>query len=341
MHNKGANMDSRKYLVNNKITKYFIIFMNDYFNKYIANQKRRVENDEQNEQYKEKYIKEITWNYNGLSFLKSGDPPPQPPRNETQIYLCLYRINTKSKPFLEFGFEYYNKNMNFCSIVLGKNEDFSEKYKEFLDTNFEYENKDNENKIYKGYVLFKGSTYIFIDTSFYKTRKTSEKKGIEYFLVDEIINHSNFLDVNDFFLKNNHFLYLVNEKGEKIETPSIAYIGAEEYKLHFLYAMGPMRFTYNSIYFPFYCFSNKNGSMVSNENEKRGAIKFALFLGNMKITNNYEKLDDKFYETINEIFEKKFDSLYISKNNNYLPNFPLWIVKNKEQFIPLSIVYQD
>jgi len=318
--------------------------MNDYFNKYIANQKRRVKNDEQyeeneqNEIYKEKYIKEITWNYNGLTFLKMDDPPP--PRNEKPIHLCLYRINTKYKPFLEFGFEYYNENMNFCSIVLGKNEDLSEKCKQFLDTNFEYENNENkdniekkENKIYKGYVLYKGSTYIFIDTSLYKSRKNSEKKGIEYLLVYEIIDNRKFFSVNDFFFKNCHFLYLLNEKGEKIETPFIAYISEEEYKLNFLYVMGPLKNNYKP--FPFYCFTDKNGSMVSNE--KRGAIKFALFLGNMKITNNYENVYDKF----DEIFENNFDSLYISKNNNYLPNFPLWIVKNKEQFIPLSIVYQD
>ena len=317
--------------------------MNDNFNKYIACQNKKVKSID-----KEKCIKDILCNYNGLRFLKNGIPP-----RSDKIYLCIYRINIKEQPFLEFCLKDHE---NFYFIILEKNDDFLEKCKDFLGTIFETTfEAENREKVYKGYILYNGDPYFFIDASFFKPRKTEHKeykeykgyegyKEIEYFLVEEIMNNFLIKNTINFFLSNKNILYLFDKKGEKIETPSVAYIGCEEYKLGFLYTMGPLRFNYNYIPCPFYCFTDYKGSLVSNEymmekkeekTERKGIIKFALFLGNIKIISdpNYNIIDDKWMNS--------FDSVYISKGNKYLPNSPIWIVKNKKQFVSLSIMYQE
>jgi len=218
-------------------------------------------------------------------------------------------------------------------------------------------------------------------------------------LLDEIINSKNvcnlFIDdsVTNFFIHNNEFIYLKNKNGENYELPIAGYIGmngSKYNKISFIETFGNPTKDKSAILGPYYYFTNfknaireggwsetgkpvKNDSTLITDNEygryKKGSIiRFALFLGKMKIIENLpndeidssttkkERLDDTNLDRTMELLTMRIsdhdgkwsefhDSVFLGKieldNGEYLKNTPIYVLKEYEQQIPLSHHFID
>ena len=218
-------------------------------------------------------------------------------------------------------------------------------------------------------------------------------------LLDEIINHRNicnlFIDtsVTNFFINNNDFVYLKNKNGDNYELPIVGYIGMNGFnynKLSFVYTFGNPSKDKTAILGPYFYFTDFKNSIrqggwsetdkpvkidnnLITDNEygryKKGSIiRFALFLGKMKVVENLpndendnseikkERIDDinldKKLELLTMIisdhdgkWSEFHDSVFLGKieldNGEYLKNTPIYVLKEYEQQIPLSYHFID
>ena len=129
--------------------------------------------------------------------------------------------------------------------------------------------------------------------------------------MDEIVNHKsvcNFsIDTNTsgFFERNKEFIYLHDKDGDPYEPPTVAYTGCRASMLEFMSVFGtPPSDDINLLMGPYYYFTDYNKAIEQGswpnkqakdnmpENikldtfdryDKGGVIRFALFLGNMKV----------------------------------------------------------
>jgi hypothetical protein len=219
-------------------------------------------------------------------------------------------------------------------------------------------------------------------------------------LLDEIINQRNvcnfFIEgsVTNFFTNNNDFIYLKNKKGDNYELPVVAYIGMNGInynKVNFTYTFGTAAKDKTAMLGPYFYFTDfknsirqggwsETGAPVKNDdfvlitdNEygryKKGSIvRFALFLGKMKMVENLpndesdssltkkERLEDINLDKHMEMltmrisdhdgkWTENYDSVFVGKieldNGEYLKNTPIYILKEYEQQIPLSFHFID
>lgn len=218
-------------------------------------------------------------------------------------------------------------------------------------------------------------------------------------LLDEIINHqcicNLFIDtsVTNFFINNNDFVYLKNINGDNYELPIVGYIGMNGFnynKVSFVYTFGNPSKDKTAILGPHYYFTDfknsirqggwsengkpeKRDNVVLTDNEygryKKGSIvRFALFLGKMKVVENLpndesdiseikkERINDASLDKNIELltmrisdhdgkWSKFHDSVFLGKieldNGEYLKNTPIYVLKEYEQQIPLSYHFID
>jgi len=219
-------------------------------------------------------------------------------------------------------------------------------------------------------------------------------------LLDEIINQRNvcnfFIEgsVTNFFTNNNDFIYLKNKKGDNYELPIVAYIGMNGInynKVNFTYTFGTAAKDKTAMLGPYFYFTDfknsirqggwsETGAPVKNDdlvlitdNEygryKKGSIvRFALFLGKMKMVENLpndesdssltkkERLEDINLDKHMEMltmrisdhdgkWSENYNSVFVGKieldNGEYLKNTPIYILKEYEQQIPLSFHFID
>jgi hypothetical protein len=183
-------------------------------------------------------------------------------------------------------------------------------------------------------------------------------------LVDEIINKQHVCNIkihnntSNFFLLNQQFISLTNKNGEKIEHPVACYVGKELNEVSFTYFLGLSKIdTEDAILGPYYYFTNfKNALHVV----KGGIIRFAVFLGKMLVKLNYpedsidnsaikrEKItgsnhNEQLTMRITDydgLWSRKYDSCFIGNikldNGDILNYGPIFVVKNYEQYYPLS-----
>ena len=219
-------------------------------------------------------------------------------------------------------------------------------------------------------------------------------------LLDEIINQRNVCNiliegsVSNFFIINSEFIYLKNKNGDNYELPIVGYIGMNGInynKVSFTYTFGNPSKDKTAMLGPYFYFTDfknsikqggwsETGKPVKNDDSvlitdnehgryKKGSIvRFALFLGKMKIVENLpndesdisltkmERLEDANLDKHMEVltmrisdhdgkWTENYDSVFVGKieldNGEYLKNTPIYVLKEYEQQIPLSFHFID
>jgi hypothetical protein len=190
---------------------------------------------------------------------------------------------------------------------------------------------------YTGLYMHEGVQYLFFhindDDNFAVNISAADKSY--FLLIHDIVNtkkHYSFevdSDVSDFFVKNDKFIFLVDEKDTLIETPISGYRGDYYKKIGLLAGLGMSRSGPYSSLGPFFYFGNFDRSMryaaltidgkplevigkkITIENSpvftKGGIVKFALFMGNSKVLLNLPNdEEDDSYESVMLASERKF-----------------------------------
>ena len=266
--------------------------------------------------------------------------------------------------------------------------------------NIDIEKFDLENFIniveFKGIYFEDNKVYAFVDLTKLEIIIDEVNRNSTFWLVllDEIINRKQVCnidinsDVTDFFLKNSDFIYFKDTKKESIEIPVVAYVGTHDKILRFRYIFGNIVSDCNALLGSGYYFTNylnairhggwscdyhdefKYGEKITTEDGKYikgGIVRYAIFLGNNLIKQNYpdddideseikkEKLiniNDNIYEKMtlrisdhDGLWKQTYDSVYLGKleldNGMYLKNSPLYVIKDYYSHTALSYHYID
>jgi len=335
-------------------------------------------NDEYNELKENKYFYEIenVTNNNLEDYIKNSRPLKK-------INICPYQINNSGlKPFLQFFLrKNNNKKLDFisCEWLYDYNSIINKCYK-ILEVLFLSYMKISCYE-YKGFIEDDNQLYIFFDCSNSKIGVHSLHKNSEIWLVliDEIMNSKHVCNytieenVVDIFLKNYELLYLKNENNIKYENPICGYTWKCNEKIQFVSIFGESRNTEidDALLGPYYYFTSydnaiNNIKIDKDSKKKYGIIRFALFMGNMKVPLNLK--DDnpdesketmlllmkdktastKEYRKIRDLlnisdrdgkWSEYYDSVCICKLNfeeDVEYNLPYFVVKIYEQQLPLS-----
>lgn len=285
-------------------------------------------------------------------------------QNNNNIQLCLYNINNNSlTPFLEF---YLIKNLFLNSLEFPSlyTKDVVMDIELFLEKCF----SKKEKYVIHGYKKHDNNTYVFI--YIYSSEHLLVNNQTCYLaLVDEIINlkHIDNIkiddNITDFFLNNTDFLYIRDTNYKIYEVPIVAYQGIEERLMMFTFMFGLSKSDFTNLMGPYFYFTNYQNVLLNFNNKKikYGVIRYALFLGAMKIPMNF--LDDEEdsssikKELLTRSNNKKalltmrisdhdgkwtnmFDSVYIGRtqldDGSLLEDTPTWVIKNYNQQYSLS-----
>jgi len=339
---------------------------------------------------------EKKYTYSALDVLNKEEPTFSDTIN---VFICAFHINEKGKhPFLQFVMKKFDTHFFEdiltmpCFTYFGKGRVIDECVSK-LDELFVYEkiNKQEVNYKYEGYIVEEEELYIFFDVSKLniETMELCRNDHLWFVLPDEIINYNyvcNFpihKNVVEFFLKNPDFLILEDSSKNHLQSPIIAYRGVHENKLKFMGIFGASKSEVDAIAGPYYYFTTyekaieQGGWSSSRKDEFRhgmkltetyngkydrgGIVRFAIFLGSLKVSLNYpedniDSSDFKYQklEDNKDLLERHtirltdydgkwtelYDSIYIGNleldNGTKLMDAPYWVVKDYDQQLPLS-----
>jgi len=329
--------------------------------------------------------------YSGISKLSSIDNNNTflQGNNFSKAYICCYEINTKAyKPFLQF---LLNKSaldvLSFPSVTISlfdKNEEdllsYLEMYIYIIFNNVNI----TEKMVLNGYYVYENDVYFFYNVTNCQidVNDIYRENNAWLCLVDEIVNKKHICnmkiedDVADFFIVNNEFMVLKDLNDKWIESPTALYVGKEEKWINFTFMFGESKKDKNNILGPYYYFTNFTNAITQLKNQtqnmkqsKLGVIRFAIFLGDMKVIQNFSKdeIDDSLmkqdklldeennnvsYESLlmritdyDGNWSSNHDSCYLGKieldNGTFIKNAPIWVIKEYEQQFPLSYHFID
>ena len=221
--------------------------------------------------------------------------------NEGVAVIVEYEINEDNfKPFIRIKFNKKKGEIVFNKIHTKK-----------------HEIPKMSNSDYEGLYEYEDTQYLFYSiNTVLPISKVTSKSDDFYLLVDDIINTRTYYDikvhsdVSDFFVKNNQFIFLIDETGSLIETPISGFRGEYYKKVGMMAGLGMSRSGPYASLGPFFYFGNFDRSIryaVMTINKKpleingekitigdtpiftKGCIvKYALFLGNSKLMLNLE-----------------------------------------------------
>jgi hypothetical protein len=302
----------------------------------------------------------------------------------TNIKIISYEIKNNSKyPYIKYLLlkNLETNTLNFDILEINDLDLNSEKLillsklKLFILLNLnEYDNYDKYT-CFKGFYINNEELYIIFDLTNFniEIKSTIKNYTIWFCLIDEIINHSNICNLSieqsvTFFFNNNiDFCFLKNKIGTNYEVPSVGYIGIIQNRINFTHIFGVSKKDNNAILGPYYYFTDYNNSIKECELiNNAGIVRFALFLGKIKVIENSiddeidksdtkkERLLDPNLDSILEEltirisdhdgkWRENYDSVYLGKikldNDECLKNTPIIVVKEYEQQVPLSCHY--
>jgi hypothetical protein len=347
------------------------------------------------------------YEYDFLSFL-NNDPNIFYDTDEySDILLCVYSVDNRGKyPFLKYLLMNSGYNTLMLPRIpiynsLNKNNLISYS-KLFLSglllvDNFE---EFNNSAIFNGFYVFENKLYLFYDITKCNNimlNETYSNSNLKFGLIDEITNTMNICHIpidyetTKFFILNEQCNYLQDKNGHAYEIPIVGYVGKQtEQKLNFTLTFGETAKDKTSILGPYFYFTSFNRSIrqggwspnfkpekkfdnLITDNEfgryiKGGIVRFALFTGKTKYTENFpndrydeslikrERLED---ETLNRKYEiltlrisdhdglwtHNYDSVYLGKieldDGSFLEDAPIIVLKDYNQQIPLTYHYID
>ena len=294
-----------------------------------------------------------TYVYPGLHLLQQDDLESYTSKYDTgTIHLCGYYVNkTRKTPFLEFIMRKYDKNHEKKDALSFTKYNYTKNYPITIYSNFILESISKAYKIndgmyeYKGFIQKDNQFYVFYDFSdcSIKVQDLNRDTNLWLITMDEIMNHRkvcNFpidKEVTDFFTNedNLELCYLTDTNNNIYETPTIAYSGTSLFKLDYMAYFGTEQTIQNEYleepqyYYTDYQTSFKMAGWPTKEEDveetKGGIVRFALFLGYMKIHSQKDETESCDY-----------DSVYINKNGH-----PIWALKTNERQCSLSCHYID
>lgn len=201
---------------------------------------------------------------------------------------------------------------------------------------------------YEGLYSYEGVQFMFfkINSEYHEVVNISADDKEYLLLVDDIVNSQTYYkfeveqEVTDFFIKNDKFIFLIDEKKMLIEIPIAGYIGDYYKKIGLIAGLGMTRAGPYSSLGPFFYFGNFDrslryaaitingepleimGKRITIENTpvftKGGVVKYAVFMGNSKVLLNLpdDEKDDS-YESTSLASERKFikDTLKLRDTN--------------------------
>ena len=264
--------------------------------------------------------------------------------NNVKINICIFRINKEGlNPFLEFLLYKYTKKYNdiLTFPFTRKNIIKAKKYATTICKN-----------TLLGYLKYLDQYYIFCEVKEpnYNNKLLKRNNNYWWCILDEICNQKKILNfpihkcVSSIFIKYPKLIYLYKKQNEPYEIPTVAYQGMYYDLIPIIATLGSKNMIYNSHgpYFYFYSYEKapKNAGWRQNKShhqskidkhnrfDKGGIIRYALFLGNIKVCN---EIKDQNWTT-------SYDSVY---NNHYkFGKFFLseyeYIVKHFQQQMPIS-----
>ena len=246
--------------------------------------------------------------------------------DNAMIHICAFQVNTKGKvPFLQFFMEKHleQDNISFPSFAHMIHTNPFLKAQNIVDLMSLCYGKQGFMK-YSGYFCEKDNYYLFFDANDFdiSIHDLYRTNHLWLLTIDELVNTQkvceNFRidsEVTQFFQNNPEFIYLKDSNMDNYEIPVIAYIGTTSAGANFISVFGECRSECKSIFGPHYYFydyqyavKNAMNKYIEKMNEKENAkelftwikkikplegsvIRFALFLGRMKIVEN--SIDDK------------------------------------------------
>jgi hypothetical protein len=131
------------------------------------------------------------------------------------------------------------------------------------------------------------------------------------------------------FTINHEFAYLQDENNKDYEIPVVSFVAKTYSKLEYTFVFGNQIFDLknkgNYYFFTDYEKAKQECNLFSSE-EKKGIIRFALFLGKLQIVESWE-----------EFKKEKENLLFFNTIQINFPNFnSFYLIKKKDQQIPLS-----
>jgi len=244
-------------------------------------------------------------------------------KNKT-LHICLYKImKDYLKPFVMF-FLYKNGTNKLDFVELNKSEkiveDALKKMRKIC---------NNDNIEFKGFIENDTSIHVVL----YINNDTNTYNSLwRWSLSSEIVNYKKVFEcsiqerVIDFFLDNVELLFVCDKKNNPYECPSVGYYGANanDKSIASIFVLGKQReVEIDNPLGHFYYFENYE---EATKGKKTGLVRFALFLGKVKIFST-AKEDKMWYDEHDSIIYKKHSSNLIT------------VVKTYEQQIPLEYYY--
>jgi hypothetical protein len=212
-----------------------------------------------------------------------------------------------------------------------------------------------------------------IDLTKNRKKEIVNNENIYFVIIDEIINYKKTYDVfinykvTDFLYENIEYIFIVNVNNERIETPIICYIDKYETEIDYTINFGLMKSKKEDIVGPYYYFTCYDGAINKLEKtllkNRKGIIRYVIFPEKMKVLLNYpgDNIDESIYKkdlvknNINNLYDEKltmrlsdynckwvekYNSLFIGNieldNGENIFKYPLWVIKNNNQFLNLS-----
>jgi len=318
------------------------------------------------------------YKYKGNKFLMSH--MNNPPELYDNLYMCAYNVNNQCKyplqTFLLTNTE-HNKTMSFPRVKITKK--FNKNTDEFINfvkvslfglfqlymDNF---SDFNSELAFNGFYEFENNLYMFFDLTEcnIKLNDVYKSNNLWFVTIEEIINVKYLCDmpigkeITNFFMCNESFCFLLDDKNNNYEIPMIGYVGKSDTKVKYTYIFGETKNVDNGMFGPYYYFTNFFNSL-----NKEYAVRFAIFVGFTKYIENEkfdsidnsetkkQRLKDK---TVDQNFERltmritdydgkwaeHYDSVILGKieldNGSYI-KAPIIVIKEYEQQTPLSYHY--
>jgi hypothetical protein len=255
------------------------------------------------------------------------------------VYVCIYHIINKRNPILLYSLlENEEDDMidfyKFCYVGgVASNEiifNLKNIFSEWNKSKFTYD----------GYLNYKNKKMLMFKCDLnedYRNKLMQTDGKINFVMVSEVINHGNSFNlkinnsVSDFLLNNPKFCFLYDNQDQLYEVPAVAYFG-DTYSKNLLYINLGYRknFTYkDDKYYIFLdylsCIENLNNDIVYKNDENKGIIKYALFLGNHHIIRDINN------DGINTVFDSlRINTKYTDKITSKI------LLSNKKDFYPIS-----
>jgi hypothetical protein len=320
------------------------------------------------------YKNNTFFKYSALDFLVKDDIP-----NVENVNICAFYVNQTGKfPFLQFLLNKFPPGIFDDMVTLpcfsynGKNDIIDECVSKLDEV---VGDKNGANYKYVGYLIEENEIYIFFDLSSIdlQVQELYRRDKCWFTLVDEIVNYKSVCNfqihsqVISFFKNNSEFCTLYDENDSAIEVPIACYSGAPKNKLRFTAIFGIGQANNDKIMGPYYYFTNYLNAAKRGADD--GVVRFAIFLGLMKVPMNYpnDEKDESEYkvqvlkdkegsEVANDYsyeckiervsdydgkWTKNYNSVYLGKlvledSKTLISDAPYWIVKDYEQQTPLS-----